>query len=130
MSLCFTFIFVVWMSLSGFAQDSSKADEKSASATQEKADQKPGKQDRWEGIVTRSNPDKSTLTVRQRSTGAEKTVQYDSSTKWTAEEHHAKKVNDIDPTQVKDGDRVIALGTWDKGGSVLHASRISKRLTN
>jgi hypothetical protein len=38
-------------------------------------------------------------------------------------------VNDIDVTQVNDNDRVICLGTWDKDG-VLHATMISKRLTN
>jgi hypothetical protein len=117
----FVSVFVLWLPWTSFAQEGSKSEEKKETAA---------KEERWEGIVTRSNPDKSTLTVRQRSTGAEKTVQYDSSTKWTAEEHHAKKVNEIDASQVKDGDRIIALGSWDKSGSVLHATRISKRLTN
>ena len=129
LTLLFAVVFVLWLWLPGFAQEGSKKEEKSETAAQEKAEKKSGKQARWEGIVTRSNPEKSTLTVRQRDTGAEKTIQYDSSTKWTAEEHHAKKVNDIDASQVKDGDRIIALGTWDKSGSVLHATRISKRLT-
>jgi hypothetical protein len=39
-----------------------------------------------------------------------------------------QEVNDIDASQVKDGDRVICKGTWDKNG-VLHATLISKRLT-
>jgi hypothetical protein len=82
----------------------------------------------WEGVVVRSNKDKSTLTVRNRDSNVEKTVQYDSATKWTSQEHHSKKVNDIDASQVKDDDRVIVLGTWDKNG-VLHATLISKRLT-
>jgi hypothetical protein len=126
MTLLFAVVFVFWLSLPGLGQEGAKKEEKSAAAAQDKADKKPG---RWEGIITRSSPDKSTLTVRQRSSGAEKTIEYDSSTKWTAEEHHAKKVNDIDASQVKDGDRIIALGTWNKQGSVLHATRISKRLT-
>jgi hypothetical protein len=41
----------------------------------------------------------------------------------------SKKVNDIDVSQVKDGDRVICEGSWDKSG-LLHASLISKRLSH
>ena len=93
------------------------------------AEEKAAKQGRVEGIVTRSNKDNSTLTVRNRDTNVEKTVLYDSSTQWTSQEHHSKTVNNIDASQVKDNDRVICLGTWDKDG-VLHASSCSKRLTN
>jgi hypothetical protein len=57
------------------------------------------------------------------------TVQYDSSTHWVSQEHSSKKVNDIDASQIKDGDRVIAKGTWEKPG-VLHATLISKRLSH
>ena len=42
----------------------------------------------------------------------------------------SKAVNDIDASQVKDGDRVICRGTWDKKGGVLHATLISKRLSH
>ncbi len=76
----------------------------------------------------RVSKDHSTLTVRSVGSSHEKTVQYDSSTKWVSQEHGSKKVNDIDSSQVKDGDRVITEGTWDKDG-VLHATVISKRLT-
>jgi hypothetical protein len=100
-----------------FAQEASKPAEAQAA-----------KEARVEGIVTRSNKDNSTLTVRNRDTNVEKIVQYDSSTQWTSQEHHSKKVNNIDASQVKDGDRVICLGTWEKGG-VLHATSISKRLS-
>ena len=68
------------------------------------------------------------LTVRKVGSQDEKTVKYDSSTRWVSQEHGSKKVNDIDVTQVKDGDRIIVKGTWDKDG-VLHATLISKRLT-
>jgi len=134
LTLLFTLVFAFSLSMSLFAQEGTKKEEAKETPAQEKAEkaekgQKAGKQARWEGIVTRSNKDKSNLTVRQRSTGAEKTVQYDSSTKWTSQEHHSKKVNDIDASQVKDGDRVICIGTYDKDG-VLHATLISKRLTN
>jgi hypothetical protein len=88
----------------------------------------PIKLARLEGIILRSDKDKGTLTVRQRGSTQEKTVQYDSSTQWTSQEHHSKKINTIDASQVKDNDRVIVLGKYDKG--VLHATLISKRLTN
>jgi Domain of unknown function (DUF5666) len=95
---------------------------------QEKMDK--GKQARWEGNVVRSNKDKSTLTVRKVGSSLERTVEYDSSTRWVSQAHGSKKVNDIDASQVKDGDRVIVRGTWDKGGGVLHATQISKRLSH
>jgi hypothetical protein len=91
--------------------------------------EKTEKQDRWEGNVVRTSKDKSTLTVRQVGSTVEKTVAYDSSTKWVSQAHGSKQVNDIDASQVKDGDRVICQGTWDKDG-VLHATLISKRLSH
>ena len=88
------------------------------------------KEARWEGTVVRSSPEKSTLTVRKPgSANTEMTIEHDSSTKWVSQFHGDKKVNDIDSGQVKDGDRVICRGTWDKGG-VLHATLISKRLSH
>jgi hypothetical protein len=83
---------------------------------------------RWEGDVVRSSPDKSTLTVRKVGSDDERTVHYDSATRWVSQEHGSKIVNNIDPTQVKDGDRVIARGVWDNG--VLYATLISKRLSH
>ena len=90
---------------------------------------KTAKESRWDGNVTRSSPDKSSLTVRKIGSNVEKTVVYDSSTQWVSQEHNSKKVNPIDASQVKDNDRVICKGTWDKDGT-LHATLISKRLTN
>ena len=88
------------------------------------------KQDRWEGTVIRSSKDDSTLTVRAvGSTTNERTIQYDSSTKWVSQYHGDTKLNDITPDQVKEGDRVICTGTWDKPG-VLHATLISLRLSH
>jgi hypothetical protein len=100
-----------------FAQEGSKP-----------AEGKAAKQGRVEGIITRSNKDKSSLTVRNRGTNVEKIVLYDSSTQWTSQEHHSKTVNNIDASQVKDDDRVICLGSWDKDGA-LHAASCSKRLS-
>lgn len=87
------------------------------------------KQVRWEGNITRSDKDKSTLTVRKQGATLERTVHYDSSTKWVSQYHGDTKVNDITRDDVKDGDRVICTGTWDKSG-VLDATMISKRLTH
>ena len=95
--------------------------------TQKEMD-KNGKQTRWERNVIRSDPQKSTLTVRKVGSANEMTIHYDSTTRWVSQEHGSRKVNEIDPTQVKDGDRVIVKGTWDKG--VLHATLISKRLSH
>jgi biopolymer transport protein ExbD len=116
LTLLFTSLLAVPLSTAVFAQDA-PAKEKAAT------------QARWEGIVTRSNPEKYTLTVRKVGSSVEKKVQYDSSTQWVSQEHNSKKVNEIDASQVKDSDRVICKGTWDKDG-VLHATLISKRLTN
>ena len=93
------------------------------------AEDKAAKEERWEGMVARTSPDNSTIVVRKVGSNVEKTVQYDSSTQWVSQEHGSKTVNKIDASQVKENDRVICKGTWDKAG-VLHATLISKRLTN
>ncbi len=90
---------------------------------------KAEKESRWEGVIIRSDKDKSTLTVRKVGSSIEKIVVYDSSTKWVSQEHGSKKVNDIDASQVKDNDRVICKGTYNKD-SVLRATLISKRLSH
>jgi hypothetical protein len=123
LALLFASVLIFSLSTSVLAQDQQE-DAKEATAHKKKA----AKEARWEGVVTRSNKDKSTLTVRSTATNIEKTVQYDSSTRWTSQEHHSKKINQIDASQVDDNDRVICIGTWDKDG-VLHATLISKRLT-
>jgi hypothetical protein len=92
------------------------------------AKEKMAKEVRWEGTIVRSSKDESSLTVRKVGTTDERVVKYDSSTRWVSQEHGSKKVNDIAAAEVKDGDRVICKGTWDKDG-VLHATLISKRLT-
>jgi hypothetical protein len=84
---------------------------------------------RWEGVIVRSGKDKSTMTVRKVGSNIEKNVATDSSTRWVSQEHGSKKVNDIDASQVKDGDRVICEGSWDKSG-VLNATLVSKRLSH
>ena len=126
-ALSFAVVLVIWLGIPTLAQEGSKKEEAKETPAQEKAEKKKG-EDRWEGVISRSNKDKSSFTVRQRSSGAEKTVKYDSSTKFTESEHHGKP-KAIDADQIKDGDRIIALGKWEKGGAVLDATSISKRLT-
>jgi len=109
LTLFFTLLFALSLSTVAFAKDA-------------------GKEARWEGTVIRSNPDKSTLTVRDKS-HVEMIVQYDSWTRWVSQYHCSTKVNDIDASQVKDGDRVICEGTREKEGT-FHATLISKRLSH
>jgi hypothetical protein len=129
MAVGFALTLAVFLSTRACAQEGSKQESMKDTPSQKSTEGKNSeKQDRWEGVVIRSSKDKSALTVRQWGGSHEKTVYYDSSTHWVSQEHGSKKVNDIDASQVKDGDRVIALGTDDgKGG--LHATVISKRLT-
>ena len=83
---------------------------------------------RFEGIVARSNKQKSTLTVRARGSTNfdEKVIHYDSSTQFTQAGHGDKNSKDIDATQIKDGDRVICIGAYNEKGEFI-AAMISKR---
>jgi hypothetical protein len=85
---------------------------------QEKAAESP-KLSRWHGVIVRINKDKSTMDVRRQS--AVKTIQYDSSTKWTTEK--GKKV--IDMSEFKEGADVICLGTYENGSVVMTAKQIN-----
>ncbi len=114
--LALLFMAVIAFSTGVFAQDAMKSDKK------------PAKEAKWEGRVVRTNADKSTLTVRNGS-GVEMNVVYDSSTHWVSQYHASKTVNEIDVSQVKEGDTVIVKGTWESKG-VLHATLISKRLSH
>lgn len=87
------------------------------------------KESRWEGRVAWSDKDKSTIRIRREQDNAERTVVYDSSTKFVSQWHGDKKVNPIEASDVKDGDYVICKGTVSKDG-VLHATLISKRLSH
>src|SRR6202040_1403380 len=62
-------VFVLVLSLPIFAQEGSQKEESKETPTQENAENehkgKGAKQARWEGMVTRSNKDQSTLTVRK-----------------------------------------------------------------
>ena len=109
-AVLFMFAFIFSVSVIGFAQ-------------------KAEKEARVEGKVVRSNKDKSTLTVHVRDTGSEKIVNYDASTKWTSQYHGDKTVNNIESGDVKDGDQVICLGSYDDKKE-FHATSCSKRLSH
>ena len=119
LTLFFSSVLVFSLSTPLLAQETQAKPEKEAAKK---------KKDRWEGYVTRVSKEKSTLTVRKSGSTVARTVAWDIFTQWTSQEHGSKKVNDIDASQVKEEDRVICLGTFDKDG-VLHATLISKRLT-
>ena len=87
------------------------------------------KEARFEGRVERSSKEQSSLTIRHEGGTSERTCVFDGSTKWVSQYHGDKKINDIDASQVKDGDYVICKGSEGEPG-ILHASVISKRLTH
>jgi hypothetical protein len=128
MSLSFTFIVIC--STLAFAQEKQEGTAQNPAPTKTDTGSKKdaAKEARWEGVVSRTDKDKSTLVVRKVGSSLEKTISYDGSTRWVSQEHGSKKVNDIDATEVKDGDRVIVKGT-DEGPARIHAKLISKRLT-
>jgi hypothetical protein len=74
---------------------------------------------RWSGSVVRTDKDASTLDVRKKG-GLEKRIHFDSSTKWTK-----KGGGTIDPSQVKEDDRVICIGKHE--GDKFIATEISLR---
>jgi RNA polymerase-binding transcription factor DksA len=113
LTLLFALALTLPLATAVFAQEAAKA---------------KAKETRWEGRVERISKDQSSLTVRKAGSSVERTCAFDSSTKWVSQYHADKKVNDIDSTQVKEGDYVICKGTDEKG--VLHATLISKRLSH
>lgn len=85
------------------------------------------KQDRVEGRIAFSDKDKSMLAVRGEH--GQTNVYYDPSTEWVSQFHGAKKVNPIDASQVKDGDYVICVGSYNDKKE-FHATKVSKRLSH
>ena len=90
---------------------------------------KPANEARWEGTVVRFSSDRSSFDVRQVSGDIQKTIYFDSATVWNSQYHGSKTVNKIDPSDVKEGDRVICLGTYNEKNE-FHAKTISKRLSH
>jgi hypothetical protein len=76
---------------------------------------------RVEGSVKHSDKDKMTFTLEK--SGAQTVVRYDASTQWVSQYRGDKEVGTIDPSQVKDGDYVICIGSYGE----FHPTLISKR---
>ena len=98
-------------------------------AQENTATKKPAKEARWEGTVISISQDSSTMDVKQVSGSIEKTIHFDSATVWNSQYHGSKTVNKIDASQIKGGDRVICIGTYNEKGE-FHATTISKRLSH
>ena len=116
LGLLFASIFVFTVTTSLRAQEST-------------ATKKPAKEVRWEGTVIRISSDNSTLDIKQVGGTIVKTIHFDSTTVWNSQYHGSKTVNTIDASQVKEGDRVICVGTSDEKNE-FHATTISKRLSH
>jgi hypothetical protein len=126
LTLLFTSVFILWLSMPVFAQGGSNQEEAKEAPAQASAEKAIS--GRWSGIVMGRSKSASTLTVRRRD-GVMRTIHYDGSTQWTSQEHGSKHANTIDDSQVNDNDRVICVGFYDKQ-SEFHAAMISKRLSN
>ena len=90
---------------------------------------KPAKEARWEGTVIRIGSGNSTLDVKQVIDSSTKTIHFDSATVWNSQVHGSKTVNKIEASEVKEGDFVICVGTYDEKNE-FHATTISKRLSH
>ena len=80
------------------------------------------------GVITRSNLDKSALSVRKADSNTDTTISYDCATRWVKAYHGTNTVAETDPRQIKEGDRVLIQGNYDDKGE-LHATLITKRLS-
>lgn len=108
-------VFVLTVSTSIRAQESTTAT-------------KTAKQARWEGTVVRINTD-NTMDVRQVGGNLEKKIHFNSETAWNSQYHGSTTVNKIEPSDVKEGDRVICLGAYNDK-TEFYATTISKRLSH
>jgi len=85
------------------------------------------KEARVEGRIAYHDKDKSMFNVRWEH--SQTTVFYGPSTEWVSQYHGETKVNTIDAGQVKDGDYVICVGSYNDKKE-FHATRVSKRLSH
>ncbi len=74
------------------------------------------KTDRVSGTIARTNPEKSTLIIKEHKSNIERTVVYNNSTKWM------KDAKATDMSEFKDGSRVVCIGKFDEN-KVLTATR-------
>ena len=107
-------MFVFAISASSRAQESAPA-------------KKDAKEARWEGNVVRVNAD--SLDVREVGGQASRAVHFDANTSWVSQYHGDKTINKITQADVKEGDRVICMGTYNDKKEFV-AATISKRLSH
>ncbi|HSA91743.1 MAG TPA: hypothetical protein VLE48_01935 [Terriglobales bacterium] len=115
-------VVVVFLAVPMLAQES-KAGEKEKGKATEKKTETPVALKRWQGKLLRINKEKSTLDVRGGQTlrdDFEKTIHYDSSTRWT------KGDKDAEQSEFTEGSFVIVVGKADDKGN-FHAERIDLR---
>ena len=125
-TLLFTSVFVLWVSMPVVAQSGSSQGEAKEAPAQVNAEKAVS--GRWSGVVMGRSKSASTLTIRRKD-GVMRTIHYDGSTQWTSQEHGTKQANPIDASQISDTDRVICVGFYDEKGE-FHAVVVSKRLSN
>ena len=89
---------------------------------------KPAKEARWEGTVVRISLENSTLDVRQVGGNIAKTIHFDAATIFNSQLPDKPYAN-ILLSELKVGDRVICLGTYDQKKE-LYANKITKRLSD
>ncbi|MGA2260687.1 MAG: hypothetical protein ABSH28_04535 [Acidobacteriota bacterium] len=77
--------------------------------------------DRFDGTVVNINKDTSTITLRQTGKNATWQITYTKDTKFT----YRNADSTLD--EVKEGRRLIVLGTFEKGSTKMNASRIDIR---
>ena len=85
------------------------------------------KEARVEGRIEFSDKNQSMFAVRGEH--SQTNVHYDASTQWVSQYHAQKKVDTIDASQVKDGDYVICVGSYNDKKE-FHATKVFKRLSH
>ena len=75
----------------------------------------------WHGIITRSDKDGKTITVRRRGGSVERVLHYTDSTVWTTMNKPAEM------SDIKDGDDVITCSEAKEKGT-LYLTRVDKRV--
>jgi Ni/Co efflux regulator RcnB len=109
-------VLVLALSLAGLSAAAQKAGEQKAKKEKKAA---AAKEERWHGLIVRSNPANNTMTVRRGN--IEKTVVWDASTKFTKDGNKPADVKEF-----KDGSDVIVMGKYDEKARLV-ATRIDLR---
>ena len=109
-------VLLLVLSLAALSATAQKADEQKAKKEKKAA---AAKEQRWHGIIVRSNAANNTMTVRKGT--IEKTVVWQAATKFTKD---GNKPADL--KEFKDGSDVIVMGKYDEKARLV-ATRIDLR---